>query len=108
VLLVEDNRDIRNLVRRVLQQQGYTLLEAEDGQAALRLIDEQPSVNLDLLLTDVVMPRMGGVALTRELRARYPQLKVLMVSAYKDSVVSPQDILELGIVFLAKPVSPAK
>jgi hypothetical protein len=43
---------------------------------------------------------MGGVALTRELRARYPQLKVLMVSAYKDSVVSPQDILELGIVFL--------
>ena len=108
VLLVEDNDDVRNLARRLLQRQGYTILEAENGEAALRLLDEQPPAHLDLLLTDVVMPRMGGVALARELRARYAQLKVLMISGYKDDVLSQQDILDMEVVFLAKPFSPTK
>jgi signal transduction histidine kinase/CheY-like chemotaxis protein len=85
VLLVEDNADVRSLFSGFLRQAGYTVIEAADGQDALERFDAvQPDV--DLVVTDVVMPHMSGPALAGALRARRPGLKVLYVSGYADEL----------------------
>src|SRR5205823_3798692 len=74
VLLVEDEAAVRQLAVRVLRQLGYAVLEAIDGADALRVAGEYPGA-IDLLLTDVVMPQLGGAALAERLRETHPQLK---------------------------------
>jgi two-component system, cell cycle sensor histidine kinase and response regulator CckA len=103
VLLAEDEPAVRQLARRVLARAGYTVLEAEDGQAALETA-ERASPALDLLLTDLIMPRMGGRELARRLREERPTLRVLYMSGYADS----DRELELSSTeaFLEKPFNP--
>jgi CheY-like chemotaxis protein len=107
ILLVEDEEAVRKLATNLLHQQGYTVLEASNGQEALQLIDEfDPRPEIQLLITDVVMPKMGGKVLAEQLAAIYPQLKVLFVSGYTDHTLARQAVLHRETLFLQKPFSP--
>jgi CheY-like chemotaxis protein len=105
ILLVEDEARVRDLARLVLQRQGYTVLEAADGQEALRLAAGH-SGPIHLLLTDVVMPGMSGMALAEGLGQTHPDLKILFTSGYTDIAIAHQGVLEPGVAFLQKPFSP--
>ena len=102
VLLVEDEADIRDFVGEVLQGRGYTVLEAQDGEDALRVV-EQHREPLDLVLTDVVMPKLGGRDLVTRLTARHPRLSVLYMSGYTDDTLGERGVLERGASLLHKP-----
>jgi PAS domain S-box-containing protein len=106
VLLVEDADAVRALCRHVLAGNGYTLLEARDGAEAVRIGTEYRG-RLDLLLTDVVMPRMGGREVAERLAKVHPRMKVLFLSGYTDDAVVRHGILEAEVAFLQKPFSPA-
>jgi PAS domain S-box-containing protein len=106
VLVVEDADGLRALVVRMLQVQGYTVLAAASAEGALRLFDENPSI--DVLLTDVVMPGGSGPDLTAELTKRRPTLKVVYMSGYTDDAMVLHGVLEPGITFLHKPFTAAK
>ncbi len=103
VLLVEDDPEVRGLFSRFLERAGYTVIEASDGRDALETFDARHA-EIDLVITDVVMPNVSGPALTSAIRARRPDVKVLFVSGYADE-------LEAGIahaphtVLLHKPVT---
>jgi CheY-like chemotaxis protein len=107
VLLVEDEAAVRALTARMLREQGYTVLEAPDGEEALQLARANSEVTIHLLLTDVVMPRMSGIALAEQLKALFPTIKVLFVSGYTDNAIVHHGWLDPGIAFLHKPFSPA-
>lgn len=79
VMIVEDDAATRRLYRFLLANSGYTVVEAEDGQAALEHFEIQPC---EVVITDMNMPRMGGMELVRELRQRYPDVYVIMVTAF--------------------------
>jgi CheY-like chemotaxis protein len=105
VLLVEDEEAVRKLTSRVLRSRGYTVLEASDGQQAERLAAEHPGL-IDLVLTDLVMPRMGGRQLAGALSRVRPGLRFLFMSGYTDEAVLRQGVHESGALFLQKPFSP--
>jgi two-component system cell cycle sensor histidine kinase/response regulator CckA len=107
VLLAEDEPTVRSFAARVLRQAGYTVLEAADGSDALELAAERPEAAIDLLVTDVVMPRMGGLELHRRLRTSRPQLKTLFVSGYTDNSGVHQGVLAKDVAFLQKPFTMA-
>jgi CheY-like chemotaxis protein len=104
ILLVEDESEVRNLAALTLREQGYILLEAANGEEALRVAEEQVGIKLHLLITDVVMPQLGGKGLADRLSALHPDLKVLFMSGYADNlIVHYNEILAPGIAFLQKP-----
>jgi len=102
VLVVEDEDDVRSFACQTLRRQGYTVLAAADGRDAL-LLAEPVSREIDLLLTDAVMPRMDGPALAAELTARCPDLKVLIMSGYAQGADFEKVTLRNSFVFLQKP-----
>ena len=108
VLLVEDEETLRKMTGRVLRQQGYTVLEAENGGEALRIVEEfaERQVDLHLVLTDIIMPLMGGRELVYHLRSRQTNTKVLYTSGYTDGTVVQHGHLEAGSEFLPKPFTP--
>ncbi len=103
VLVVEDEDLVRAMTTTALRSLGYAVLEAENGEAALEMAGAN---RIDLLVTDVVMPRMSGRELAEKLALRHPSMKVLYVSGYADQAVVRHGVLEEGIQFLAKPFSP--
>ncbi len=106
ILLVEDEDSVRALAKNVLAGLGYHVLEADDGAEALRLLDDFPG-EIHLLITDVVMPHLGGRELVQRVAARFPDLCVLYVSGYADDEgVRDGAILE-KVNFLQKPFSPS-
>jgi two-component system, cell cycle sensor histidine kinase and response regulator CckA len=102
VLLVEDEEPVRNITSRLLQALGYRVVEAENGEEALRLFNAYNG-KIDLLLTDVVMPGLGGREVAEALRALNPDLKVLFQSGYTDDTVVRRGILRSEVAFLKKP-----
>jgi nitrogen-specific signal transduction histidine kinase/CheY-like chemotaxis protein len=104
VLLVEDEAAVRRLLTRVLGASGYRVIQACNGEEALEIASDALG-KLDLLVTDLVMPRMGGRQLATQLREKYPQLKVLFVSGYAEDVSFERD-LDPCIGFLQKPLAP--
>jgi len=102
VLVVEDEEALRRVAARALAAAGYSVLSAADGEEALRAV-AQHSGAIDLLVTDVVMPGMGGATLAQELTVRRPELKILYMSGYTDDAIVRHGVLEAGIHFLAKP-----
>jgi two-component system cell cycle sensor histidine kinase/response regulator CckA len=104
VLLVEDEDSFRRLVRKFLEQFGYVVLEAKDGKSALRISDVFPGP-IHLVLTDVVMPNMGGYELVQGLASRRPASKVLFMSGYAANTNLPAYIQDSGAVFIQKPFS---
>lgn len=107
VLLVEDESSIRIMMGRELQAQGYQVLEAEDGADALKRAREHKGP-VDLLLTDVVMPRLGGRELAEELAALRPDMKVLFMSGYTDDEIVRHGVLRAQTAFIQKPFAPSE
>ena len=105
VLMVEDEESVRKLVRKILGEGGYKVLEAADGEHALALIAEHRS-EIDLVLTDVVMPRIGGPELIARLREIRPESKVLYMSGYTDRTVPLEQSARAA--FIQKPFTPAQ
>jgi two-component system cell cycle sensor histidine kinase/response regulator CckA len=104
VLLVEDEDPVRMFSARALRNKGYTVLEAKSGEAALKIIAEG-SDPIDLIITDVVMPRMDGPSLIRQVRETMPEVKVIFISGYTEDTFRKRLDDEQGIHFLAKPFS---
>jgi PAS domain S-box-containing protein len=107
VLLAEDEFAVRALAARVLRERGYTVLEASDGDEALRLARERDGAPIDLLLTDMVMPNVSGRELVEQVGAIHPGIKVLYISGYADHAVVHHGRLDPGVDFLHKPFSPS-
>jgi len=105
VLLVEDAAAVRAVTKQVLERQGYTVVEAPDGEAAVRLAQRHRGP-IHLLLTDVVMPRVSGRELAEQLARVRPDTRVLYASGYTDDSVVRHGILESGTAYLQKPFSP--
>jgi len=102
VLLVEDEDMVRGLAKRVLELQGYTVLEAVDGgRACLECSRHEGTIHL--LLTDVIMPAMNGRELYETLRGMKPELKVLFMSGYTENVIAQHGVLDPGTPFIQKP-----
>jgi len=104
LLLVEDEDGVRGLAMLALQEKGYHVLEARDGNEAMRIAEKHGN-SIHLLLTDVVMPGMDGRELAEKLRPRFPNMKVLFSSGYTDDSVVRHGILEAEVAFLQKPYS---
>jgi CheY-like chemotaxis protein len=102
VLLVEDDRTVRSLATEMLQMNGYTVLEARDGQEALELV-RRHGRPIDLLLTDVVMPQMSGRQLAQGVTDIHPGIRVLYMSGYTDGVIAHHGVLDAGVAYLQKP-----
>ena len=105
ILLVEDEPAVRELARTVLSEQGYTVIEAQNSEDAVRLAGRHRS-EIHLLLTDVMMPGMSGRDLAKHLTALHPYLRVLYMSGYTHNVIGENGTLEEGLSFLQKPFSP--
>jgi PAS domain S-box-containing protein len=106
VLLAEDEDEVRALARHVLRAGGYAVLEARDGDEALSLAGRHPG-RIDLLLTDVVMPGLGGRQLAERLRALHPEARVLYLSGYTEDAVVRHGVSREEVHFLQKPFLPA-
>ncbi|MDZ7780212.1 MAG: response regulator [Gemmatimonadota bacterium] len=104
VLVVEDDPAVRRVARRVLSREGCTVLEASDGREALALADRHDGA-IDVVLSDVVMPDMGGVQLLKELQLRHPGLAAVLTSGYTEAEVH-SSIREIGAAFVPKPFTP--
>jgi CheY-like chemotaxis protein len=90
-----------------LEAQGYNVLSASNGQDALRVTREHKGSPICLVVTDVIMPVMGGKAMAEWLRTTYPDLKILFTSGYMDGALAQHGVLESGVAFLPKPYNPA-
>ena len=102
ILLVEDDNIMRQLTRRMLEEQGYTILEAEDGQAGLKYV-EAAQQQIDLMLTDVMMRGLSGPELARRLSTSHPNTKVIYMSGYTGELIAEDDLAHSGIPLLEKP-----
>ena len=106
ILLVEDDESVRELASEILAINGYTVVEAHNGVEALVIYKEKRD-EIDMLVTDVVMPQMGGKELAEKLAEGAPELKVLFLSGYTSTAIVEQGILDADTNFLQKPFTPA-
>jgi DNA-binding NtrC family response regulator len=105
ILLVEDESSVRKLTKRILVQEGYHVLEAEQGNEALRIC-QQYDQPIHLILTDVVMPNsMSGRELAEQVELLLPETRVLYMSGYTDDMIVKHGISEANVNFLQKPFS---
>jgi two-component system cell cycle sensor histidine kinase/response regulator CckA len=104
ILLVEDELAILNLTKRMLEHHGYTVLAAGSPGEAIRLSEEHRD-EIDLLMTDVIMPEMNGRALASSLLSANPLVKRLFMSGYTADVIARNGVLEQGVHFIQKPFS---
>ena len=102
ILLVQDDDIMRGLTGQLLREHGYTVIDADDGKAALEWMESHPG-SIDLLLTDVVMRRMSGPELVERLRPAHPDLKVVFMSGYTGELIAEREVLSRGITLLEKP-----
>ena len=102
LLLVEDEAAVRSSARRILERHGYAVVEARHGREALRILEEGERA-IDLVLTDLVMPEMGGREMVERLRARHPTMKVLFMSGYTERAVTSDGPMPPGTGFVEKP-----
>jgi len=105
ILLVEDDETLRKLALSILEGYGYTVVSAGNGEEALQLLIDS-RVTPRLLLTDVVMPKMGGRELSDRIRAIHPDTGVLFMSGYTDNAIVHHGVLDAGVAYLPKPFTP--
>jgi CheY-like chemotaxis protein len=106
VLVAEDSDGVRLLIRQVLEGAGYGVLEARSGEEALSVAARHPGT-IDLLVTDVVMPGMGGREMADRLAAERPGLRSLFMSGYTEDAILAQGVLQASIDFIEKPFTPS-
>ena len=107
LLVVEDEPSLKYLTCRALNAQGYEVLSASNGQDALRVAREHKGAPIRLVVTDVIMPLMGGKVMAEWLKTTYPGIKVIFTSGYTDATIAHHGMLEAGAEFLSKPYTPA-
>jgi two-component system cell cycle sensor histidine kinase/response regulator CckA len=107
LLVVEDEPSVRRLARDVLKAQGYKVLSACNGQEALHAVRDHQRAPIRLVITDVIMPRMGGKIMAEWLHTTLPDLKILFTSGYMDDAITQHGVFEPGVAFLSKPYTPA-
>jgi two-component system cell cycle sensor histidine kinase/response regulator CckA len=105
IIVVEDERAVRSVIRRTLERQGYTVHEAASADDALQALGE-PNANIALVLTDVVLVGESGRALAEQVTTRWPRLRVLFMSGYPDDEILRRGLIDPGSAFLTKPVTP--
>ncbi len=105
VLLAEDEPTVRLMMKRVLERAGFSVMQASNGEEALEIARAYDST-IDVLVTDVIMPGMGGGELSRVLRRERPGIRILHVSGYTAGALRHHDVLQAGAAFLQKPFSP--
>ena len=105
ILLVEDEAGVRTLARKVMESKGFRVLEAIQGEQALKILKEHAGP-IHLLLTDVVLPGMGGRELAGHIEALHPEMRVLFMSGYTDEAIVSHGVLQSGIAFIPKPFTP--
>jgi len=103
ILLAEDNDDLRTLTKTVLEDNGYTVIEAMDGSEAIAKFLEQAP---DFIILDVVMPKKNGKEVYDEIKKKNPDIKTLFTSGYTDDIIYQKGIIEEGLNFISKPFSP--
>ncbi len=106
VLVAEDDRSLRLLAKALLEEYGYRVIEAEDGEDAVRKFRENQD-QVKLLLLDIVMPRLDGRKAYEEIRKLQPGIKALFASGYTEDILSIKDILDQGLDFIQKPMHPS-
>lgn len=106
LLVVEDEPVLRHLARSVLEAQGYHVIVAPNGQEALHTVRDHKGPPIRLVISDVIMPMMGGVAMAEWLKTSHPDLRVLFTSGYTDDDLTEQDLLQRDVEFLPKPYTP--
>lgn len=105
VLVVDDQRSVRQLAANVLRQRGFAVLEAADASCAME-IASSTDVDIGLLLTDVVLPGMNGEELARALQADNPELRVVFMSGYEEDEITGRGIGGVGAAYITKPFTP--
>ena len=105
LLVVEDDQAVRNIASQSLRLYGYRVLTASDGDQALDMLEEENG-QIGLVLTDVVMPQMGGKEMVQELKKNQSRLKVLYMSGYTANSIVHHGILDQGVAFIQKPFTP--
>jgi DNA-binding NtrC family response regulator len=105
ILLVEDNHEVRHLMRELLAAAGYVVLEASGVEEAMAIERSHPG-RIDLLVTDIVMPGFSGVQLGKRLSAVRPAMGVLYVSGYSDHEVASRALKDGAVAYLQKPFTP--
>jgi DNA-binding NtrC family response regulator len=100
---VEDEIEVRKLVAEILKGQGYEVIEASDGEEAVKVARENIGKKIHLLLTDVVMPGMSGRELAVALGLQHPNIKVLYMSGYTNNAIVNHGVLEEGVNYIQKP-----
>jgi PAS domain S-box-containing protein len=106
ILLVEDDAQVRELIRAALESAGYVVLATGDAQEALQMCTSRGGP-IHLLLTDLVLPKMGGRELMEKVRGVLPGVKVVFMSGYTEHAMIHHGVLEAGTAFLEKPISPS-
>ena len=104
ILLVEDDHDVRAYMVEILRELHYRVLEAHDADSALGIVDRN-DVQVDLLLTDVVLPGMNGRQLAEALKVRQPEIRVLFMSGYSRDAIVHQGRLDPGVELMQKPLT---
>ena len=104
ILIVEDETNVREFAREALQNSGYKILEAKNGLEALEVLKDKAK-EIDLIISDVVMPKMGGQELSEEVQKRYPDMKIIMMSGYTDSQIIRTGAESHSVNFIYKPFS---
>ena len=104
ILLVEDEYTVRSITSRMLKNRGYKVFDAPDGEEALQMFNKYKD-RIQLLLTDVIMPKMNGMELLEKLQSIKPELKSIFMSGYSESVIGHFDIIEESEYFIQKPFS---
>jgi CheY-like chemotaxis protein len=107
ILLVEDNDNLRNLLQRTLEAVGFSVLSAADGVEGLRLC-QQHDGTIDLMVSDVVMPRLTGVQLSEQVRATRPEMKFLFITGFADEFPELHELIKMGASILEKPFLPSE
>lgn len=105
VLVVDDDRAIRQLVRDALEPLGYTVIEAESGEGAFAIVKKTKG-GIDLIMTDLIMPGMNGHELIDLVRQEQPHARFILMSGYVDNMVDRHDLVEAGVIFINKPLLP--